>query len=58
MWYAFPQYDGLGFSPTSLHYTIKSPAGATAKYPFFQNQSLGIACMLKTVQTLPEGLLF
>ena len=28
MWYIFPQYEGLGFSPTSIHYAIKSPAGA------------------------------
>ena len=30
MWYIFPQFDGLGFSPTSVHYAIKSPAEATA----------------------------
>lgn len=30
MWYVFPQYDGLGFSSTSKHYAIKSPAGAAA----------------------------
>jgi uncharacterized protein (DUF1810 family) len=24
MWYVFPQYDGLGFSPTSIHFSIKS----------------------------------
>ncbi len=30
MWYVFPQYDGLGFSPTSIHYAIKSPAEAKA----------------------------
>jgi uncharacterized protein (DUF1810 family) len=24
MWYIFPQYDGLGFSSTSIHYAIKS----------------------------------
>lgn len=28
MWYIFPQYDGLGFSPTSIHYAIKSPEEA------------------------------
>lgn len=30
MWYVFPQYDGLGFSSTSKHYAIKSPAEAAA----------------------------
>jgi len=30
MWYIFPQFEGLGFSPTSVHYAIKSPAEATA----------------------------
>lgn len=30
MWYIFPQFDGLGFSPTSQHYAIKSIAEAEA----------------------------
>jgi len=30
MWYIFPQFDGLGFSPTSRHYAIKSAAEARA----------------------------
>ena len=30
MWYIFPQYDGLGFSPTSKRYAIKSVAEAEA----------------------------
>lgn len=30
MWYIFPQYDGLGFSPTSRHYAIRSLAEARA----------------------------
>ena len=30
MWYIFPQYDGLGFSPTSRRYAIKSLAEAEA----------------------------
>jgi uncharacterized protein (DUF1810 family) len=30
MWYVFPQYDGLGFSPTSQRYAIKSLAEARA----------------------------
>ena len=30
MWYIFPQYDGLGFSSTSVRYAIKSVAEAEA----------------------------
>ena len=30
MWYIFPQFDGLGFSPTSRKYSIKSAAEAKA----------------------------
>jgi uncharacterized protein (DUF1810 family) len=30
MWYVFPQFDGLGFSPTSRRYSIKSVAEARA----------------------------
>jgi uncharacterized protein (DUF1810 family) len=30
MWYVFPQYDGLGFSSTSKHFSIKSLAEAAA----------------------------
>lgn len=30
MWFVFPQYDGLGFSPTSRRYAIKSVAEAEA----------------------------
>jgi uncharacterized protein (DUF1810 family) len=30
MWFIFPQYDGLGSSPTSRHYAIKSLAEAEA----------------------------
>jgi uncharacterized protein (DUF1810 family) len=30
MWYIFPQFAGLGFSPTSHHYAIKSVAEARA----------------------------
>ncbi|MGD2172545.1 MAG: DUF1810 domain-containing protein [Gammaproteobacteria bacterium] len=35
MWYIFPQYDGLGFSPASVHYSIKSlhEAGAYLEHP-------------------------
>ena len=29
VWYVFPQYDGLGFSPTSVHYAIESPGGSS-----------------------------
>ena len=28
MWYIFPQIDGLGYSPTAKHYSIKSIAEA------------------------------
>jgi uncharacterized protein (DUF1810 family) len=30
MWYVFPQFDGLGFSATSIRYSIKSVAEAKA----------------------------
>jgi len=30
MWYIFPQFEGLGFSSTSRHYSIKSIAEARA----------------------------
>jgi len=30
MWYVFPQFNGLGSSPTSVHYAIKSRAEAEA----------------------------
>ena len=30
MWYVFPQFTGLGSSPTSVHYAIKSPEEAVA----------------------------
>jgi uncharacterized protein (DUF1810 family) len=30
MWYIFPQFDGLGFSATSMKYSIKSMAEAEA----------------------------
>jgi uncharacterized protein (DUF1810 family) len=30
MWYVFPQFDGLGSSPTSRHYAIKSIAEVRA----------------------------
>jgi uncharacterized protein (DUF1810 family) len=30
MWYIFPQFEGLGFSPTSRRYAIKSVAEAEA----------------------------
>ena len=31
MWYVFPQFKGLGSSPTSMHYAIKT-AGEAAAY--------------------------
>ena len=30
MWYIFPQFEGLGHSPTSTHYAIKSTEEAAA----------------------------
>ena len=30
MWYVFPQFEGLGNSPTSRHYAIRSPEEAAA----------------------------
>ena len=30
MWYIFPQFEGLGSSPTSRHYAIRSEAEAAA----------------------------
>jgi len=30
MWFIFPQFDGLGFSPTSHYYSVKSLAEASA----------------------------
>lgn len=38
MWYIFPQFDGLGFSPTSRRYAIKSIAEAKA---YLQHPVLG-----------------
>ena len=38
MWYIFPQFDGLGFSPTSRKYSIKSVAEAQA---FLRHPVLG-----------------
>lgn len=45
MWYIFPQFDGLGFSPTSQRYSIKSIAEAQA---YLSHPVLGprlIACV-------------
>lgn len=38
MWYIFPQIDGLAFSPTSKHYSIKSVVEARA---YLAHPSLG-----------------
>ena len=38
MWYLFPQLDGLGFSPTSRRYAIKSVAEAEA---YLRHPTLG-----------------
>lgn len=44
MWFIFPQLDGLGMSPTTKLYAIKSPAEALA---YLQHPTLGarlVAC--------------
>jgi uncharacterized protein (DUF1810 family) len=38
MWYIFPQYAGLGSSPTSKRYAVRSPAEAEA---FLRHPVLG-----------------
>lgn len=45
MWYIFPQFDGLGFSPTSRRYSIKSVAEAEAylRHPILGPRLLEIA---------------
>lgn len=50
MWYIFPQFDGLGFSPTSKRYAIKSLAEAKA---YLSHPILGprlIACAEAALQ--------
>lgn len=44
MWYIFPQFDGLGFSPTSRRYSIKSVAEAEAyvRHPILARRLLEI----------------
>jgi uncharacterized protein (DUF1810 family) len=49
MWYIFPQFDGLGFSPTSKHYAIKSVEEAMA---YLRHPVLGprlVACCEATL---------
>lgn len=45
MWYIFPQFDGLGFSPTSRRYSIKSiaEAGAYLRHPILGPRLLEVA---------------
>jgi uncharacterized protein (DUF1810 family) len=45
MWYIFPQLDGLGFSPASRRYSIKSVAEAEAylRHPILGPRLLEIA---------------
>jgi uncharacterized protein (DUF1810 family) len=38
MWFVFPQFAGLGFSPTSEFYAIRSQAEATA---YLEHETLG-----------------
>jgi uncharacterized protein (DUF1810 family) len=49
MWYIFPQFEGLGFSPSSRRYAIKSVAEAEA---YLQHPVLGprlLECARATV---------
>jgi uncharacterized protein (DUF1810 family) len=45
MWYVFPQFAGLGFSPTSQRYAIKSRAEAAAylRHPILGPRLVAIA---------------
>lgn len=49
MWYIFPQFDGLGFSPTSMRYSIKSVAEAKA---YLRHPVLGPRLMECTMAAL------
>ena len=48
MWYIFPQFDGLGVSPTSRQYAIKSVAEAEA---YLRHPVLG-SRLLESMQAL------
>ena len=52
MWYVFPQLDGLGFSPTSRHYAIKSLSEAEAylRHPTLGARLIECAQAVLTVQ--------
>jgi uncharacterized protein (DUF1810 family) len=52
MWYIFPQYDGLGFSATSRHFSIKSVAEAEAylKHPVLGPRLLECAAAVVGVE--------
>jgi uncharacterized protein (DUF1810 family) len=52
IWYIFPQIDGLGFSPTSRHYAIKSLAEARAYlgHPILGSRLLECAEALLSVE--------
>lgn len=52
MWFVFPQFDGLGFSETSRHYSIKSVAEAEAylKHPVLGSRLLECAEALLAVE--------
>jgi uncharacterized protein (DUF1810 family) len=54
MWFIFPQFAGLGFSPTSQHYAIKSLSEARA---YLEHPMLGprlLECMSAAIQ-VPEA---
>lgn len=52
MWYIFPQFDGLGFSPTSKRYSIKSLAEAKAylNHPILGSRLLECAKAVLSVE--------
>ena len=52
MWYIFPQIDGLGYSPTSKHYAIKSKEEAHQylSHPILGRRLLECAEMVLTIK--------
>src|SRR4029079_6435650 len=52
MWYVFPQFNGLGSSPTSVHYAIKSRAEAEAylEHPVLARRLLECAEAILQIQ--------
>jgi len=52
MWYVFPQFDGLGFTPKSQKYSIKSVAEAKAylSHPTLGSRLVAIATAALSVE--------